>query len=192
MDTQGSTIAVIDTDASWGMTVKVLVGFLIGLLVGIGGTWLVTRNHGASDETINGATSTPVTGTITGGTTSGSGSVTSSGGSSLVPNGDFSVVDQSAGMTVAIDKVAFGQGGGWVVVHEDDNGGLGHVLGAAWFAEGSWNGTVELLRGTEAGKTYHAVLYGDAGSDKQFSLADDKPLLSQVDQKMVEQTFTAK
>lgn len=188
MDTQGTTIAVIDTDGSGGTTVKVVVGFLIGAVVGIGGTWLIMRDHSNTDEAGSlTATTTPETGGVV---TSTTGNAMSTGGTTLVPSGEFSVVSQSAGDIVTIDKVAFGEGGGWVVIHEDSNGGLGRALGAAWFAQGSWNGSVSLLRPTESGKTYHAVLYSDNGGDKQFSLIDDKPFLSQIDGKMVEQTFT--
>jgi hypothetical protein len=195
MDTQrqGAVMVVDTADDSTGMTVKVIVGFVIGLVIGIFGTWLIMHNRGNTPgvEGSGATTTTTGSGVLTDASTSGSmsGNV-SSDDSSLAPSGEFSVPDQKAGDTVSVSKVAFGAGGGWVVIHEDNNGALGNALGAAWFGQGSWNGTVSLLRGTVAGKTYHAVLYTDNG-DKQFSLGDDHPMTSQVDGGTVEETFKA-
>lgn len=84
------------------------------------------------------------------------------------------VADQPAGMSVTIKRADVTEGQ-WVVVHEDRAGALGNVLGAARFIGGAKSGAVELLRGTQAGMTYYAVIYADNG-DQQFSLEEDTPL----------------
>lgn len=84
------------------------------------------------------------------------------------------VADQPAGMTVIIAHAALEEGQ-WVVIHEDKDGTLGNVLGAARFIGGAHDGAVELLRATIAGATYHAIVYADNG-DRAFSLRDDTPL----------------
>ena len=89
----------------------------------------------------------------------------------------FSVDNQPAGVMVEVGVVDFPTEEGWVVVHEDLNGGLGNALGASRFSvsEGLTASQVRLLRGTEAGNTYHVVLYSENG-DKVFDLATDRPL----------------
>lgn len=91
-----------------------------------------------------------------------------SGAKSLV------VENQPAGVLVIVQYAAVDEGQ-WVVIHEDREGTLGNVLGAARFTGGTTEGAVELLRGTSAGSTYHAILYADNG-DRAFSLSDDTPL----------------
>ena len=90
MDTQGTTIAVIDTDGSGGTTVKVVVGFLIGAVVGIGGTWLIMRDHSNTDEAGSvTATTTPETGGVV---TSTTGNAMSTGGTTLAHTADITGV----------------------------------------------------------------------------------------------------
>jgi hypothetical protein len=88
--------------------------------------------------------------------------------------GSLSVEDQPAGMSVVIGRAEITEGQ-WVVVHEDREGRLGNVLGAARFVGSAKSGAVELLRATRAGATYYAVIYADNG-DGQFSLEADTPL----------------
>lgn len=103
-------------------------------------------------------------------------------------NGDrVTVADQPAGTVVAVASVNFSSAG-WVAVHEDRNGELGNVLGAAWFPAGNSVGVVELLRGTAPGNVYHAVLYRDDG-DKAFEL--DADAVIQTGGNPVQSTFTA-
>lgn len=103
-------------------------------------------------------------------------SFNTSSSTSAALKGDMplSVQDQAAGMSVVIARAAIGEGQ-WIVVHEDRDGALGNVLGAARFIGETSSGTVELLRGTRAGATYYAVIYADNG-DRQFSLESDTPL----------------
>jgi len=103
--------------------------------------------------------------------------------------GEVSVVDQNAGMTVAVSKVTFSEAG-WVVVREDTGNGMGNILGALWLPAGTKNdASVELLRATEAKKNYFVVLYADNG-DKKFDKTVDLPIA--VGGKAVSGVFSAK
>ncbi len=84
------------------------------------------------------------------------------------------VSDQLRGGLVAVGEVALAQNA-WVVIHEDRGGEPGNVLGAARFDAGVHSGQVELLRPTEGGKTYYAMLHTDDG-EEGFDLAKDAPL----------------
>jgi hypothetical protein len=205
METKPVTVAVVDDqEESWGMTAKVGGGFIIGLLLGIGGTWLV-MNSNTGDSSTTGAGATTTEGVITGTGSTSTGSVASGGtgstnsgsntGGSVSGGGSdaaFMVSNQSAGGTVKVDKVTFGKNGGWVVIRDDVNGAAGpRILGASWFPEGaSMNGMVSLLRNTEAGKKYHALLHADTNGDKQYKTADDQAVADQGG-KQVESVFSA-
>src|SRR3989344_2541220 len=81
------------------------------------------------------------------------------------------VDDQRAGSAVNVLVIELGNPG-WVAIQEDHDGELGNVLGAAWFPQGTSQGSVELLRDTIPGNTYHVVLYNDNGN-KAFELGVD-------------------
>ena len=84
----------------------------------------------------------------------------------------IAVNDQPPGMNVAAALVTLAQDG-WVVIHEDADGQPGRILGAQLFNAGqSQSGTVELLRGTEEGRVYYAMLHSDDG-DRQFDHTKD-------------------
>ena len=89
----------------------------------------------------------------------------------------FTVANQSAGMTVALGEVRYPSVEGWIVVHDDAGGELGWALGAARYNTdiGLRPDHVELLRATEAGKTYHVVYYTEDG-DRMFDLKLDTPM----------------
>ena len=79
---------------------------------------------------------------------------------------------QIAGNSVAVAKaVVFAPT--WIVVYENNGGQPGNALGAALFFPENQGGTVELLRGTSAGKSYLATEQVDNG-DRKFSLKDDQ------------------
>jgi hypothetical protein len=90
------------------------------------------------------------------------------------------VKNQPAGFTVFVEKVTFEEGG-WIVIHEGTASHIGNALGALRFYEGIHSGTVELLRSTERGNMYRAVLYRDNG-DKKFDLDSDFPFLQDGNQ----------
>ena len=103
--------------------------------------------------------------------------------SMAVPSSDISksslsdlliIPDQPAGLSVRVDKAAVGDND-WIVIHEDVRGMPGRALGAARFVGGSTSGTVELLRGTVPGNTYHGLIYKDDG-DHIFSIDRDIPV----------------
>ena len=85
-----------------------------------------------------------------------------------------SVEDQKPGNTVAIKSVTLGTVG-WVVIHDAASGKPGHILGAHRFNAGTYTGQVELLKETEEGKVYYAMLHADNG-DKQFDYRTDLPI----------------
>lgn len=84
------------------------------------------------------------------------------------------VDDQKVGSTVSLKSVKF-ENAGWVAIHDDKEGTPGNILGAAWFPSGENSGLVELLRNTESGKTYFAMLHNDDG-DKKFDNKIDVPI----------------
>lgn len=83
----------------------------------------------------------------------------------------LSVTDQAAGATVYVSQAVTPEDV-WIAVREDMNGSLGNILGAARFPAGTNSGTVELLRGTEAGSSYFGVIYIDNG-DTRFDHTTD-------------------
>lgn len=92
-----------------------------------------------------------------------------------VSGGDVIIVnDQPAGNKVTVELVTTNEGG-WVAIHEDRNGKPGNILGAQFFSSGAQSGAVDLLRATEGGKIYYAVLRSDDG-DRQFDYTKDVPL----------------
>jgi len=111
-----------------------------------------------------------------------------SGGSSLMDTGvgeddlmeetsaPLSVSGQSAGNSVSIDSLKLTAEKTWVAIHEDSEGAPGNILGAKRFRPEDASGTILLLRNTEAGKTYHAMLHTDDGDDI-FDQNKDMPTL---------------
>lgn len=96
-------------------------------------------------------------------------------GSVLVSGNAIAVNDQPPGLTVVISMVTLAQDG-WVVIHEGENGKPGRILGARRFNAGmNQSGSVELLRPTEEGRVYFAMLHADDG-DRQFDHRRDLPL----------------
>ncbi len=98
------------------------------------------------------------------------------------------VQNQAAGSQVVVTRAVFDESG-WVVVHEGNGEQIGNALGALRFDEGEHSGVVELLRATEEGEVYWAVLYRDNG-DKEFSLETDFPFIREGNQPVLT-TFRA-
>ena len=85
------------------------------------------------------------------------------------------VSDQAPGNTVSVASVTLDQSG-WVVIHEERDGAPGAILGAQRFDAGeNQSGTVELLRPTQEGKVYFAMLHADEG-ERSFDYTKDLPL----------------
>lgn len=159
---------------------KVLISALVGFIIGAAAIWVWTISTGASrgktaedtakemtasvEEATEGAADTSTSGetaTVASKETSPAPSAAGSMSNSEL----ISVSAQPAGTQVQV-RVSLSSAG-WVAVHEEREGGLGNVLGAKWLPEGDHDVTVNLLRATASGQTYHVVLYNDDG-DRQF------------------------
>ena len=97
-----------------------------------------------------------------------------SSGSLIVPT------VQDAGLTVAITKAQV-KSPTWVVVYEVANGARGNALGAGYFLPTTGVRNINLLRPTQAGKTYWVGMRVDNG-DQDFSMTLDQPVLNAAGQ----------
>lgn len=84
------------------------------------------------------------------------------------------VADQFPGNVVYLSSVQLSNGG-WVVIHKDNAGTPGAVLGSTWFDKGINPGQVKLSASTVDGGTYYAMIHSDDG-DKKFDITKDLPL----------------
>ncbi|MEK7646543.1 MAG: hypothetical protein AAB381_02510 [Patescibacteria group bacterium] len=82
--------------------------------------------------------------------------------------------DQYPGNLVYLSSVQF-EKGGWVVIHADNAGQPGAIIGQTYFDKGINPGRVTLTTATVEGGTYYAMLHSDDG-DKVFSATKDVPL----------------
>lgn len=181
---------------------KTVVAFIAGLLIGGLLVWVfgAAPESAPSDrqnaDTNSAQTETDDTDTEVGTPAQGGGD-SSSNSTSETPrivvsgNGSISVSDQAAGVVVELGEIEYPTTDGWIVIHDDVAGELGNALGASRYSTevGLLPATVELLRSTESGSTYHAVLYSENG-DRVFDLDDDRPLTTSAG-RMIEAVFTA-
>ncbi|MGM0482485.1 MAG: DUF7282 domain-containing protein [Patescibacteria group bacterium] len=95
---------------------------------------------------------------------------------------NIEIDDQEAGDTVFVSDMDLTESR-WVVIHEDKDGELGNILGARLFPESATEGNVDLLRETEEGKSYYAVLYMVAEREndegRRFDTNRDVPLIKE-------------
>ncbi|MEK7479754.1 MAG: hypothetical protein AAB665_00530 [Patescibacteria group bacterium] len=168
-------------------TANRVIGAIVLLLIFIGGWWLIARN------TVR--TGTPVVSTDTNSTAGNTTNATNTGDTTPLPtpaaptveaSGEaVEVVDQPAGMTVAVASAKLAEMG-WIAVR--DNGG--RTLGAARLEAGAHAAvTVPLLRGTTEGERYQVLIYVDDG-DRAFDLYKDS-LVMNASAGVVGATFTA-
>lgn len=142
------------------------------------GAWYLGRMSaaGASMTTSStGMTSTSSSSGKSGSSMTSGSAATDSTAPSVISEGNdsVSVSNQAAGMQVSVASVALSQSE-WVAIR--DSNGL--VLGAALFPAGMHTDVVvPLLRATEVGQTYQALLYVDDGS-KQFDLHKDSIVMN--------------
>lgn len=95
-------------------------------------------------------------------------------GLQLVGANAILVNDQGPGMKVEMAMTTLAQES-WIAIHEDRDGQPGNILGAQLFSAGqSQKGTVELLRQTQEGQVYYAMLHADDG-DRKFDHTKDLP-----------------
>lgn len=88
-------------------------------------------------------------------------------------------VDQSVGRdgVVRVEQVT-SPARGWVLIHADENGALGTVLGAALVDAGRTNDVAIGIPWREAPARLHAVLYQDLGRPGRLDEAEDLPVLA--------------
>jgi hypothetical protein len=82
--------------------------------------------------------------------------------------------DQYPGNVINVSSVQL-VNGGWVVIHKNNNGQPGAIIGQTYFDAGINTGRVTLSQVTVEGGTYYAMLHSDDG-DKKFDAAKDLPL----------------
>lgn len=160
-----------------------IIAFALGL--GAGWMWAGNKSESASQN----ATTTPTGETSTTSTTDTTDETTTTSGTQ--PSSIMTIVarDQAAGLTVAIESIS-APTAVWAVVHEDNGSGQpSRILGAQLVEEGAATATVQLLRGTQAGQTYYAMIHNDNG-DRAFDPKSDAAALGS-DGKPVMSTFKA-
>lgn len=165
-----------------------IIAIIVIVLIG----WAIAAKRagspvvGSSTSTTTGQTDT------TAGSTSGStnepsvnpSSVSSSGASAVASGETVTTQDQPAGISVSIAQATL-KNPSWIAI-KDTNG---RILGAGWFSTSGEHLSVPLLRATEAGQVYQAVIYVDDG-DKQFDFHKDT-LLTSSEGAPVSSTFRA-
>jgi hypothetical protein len=85
----------------------------------------------------------------------------------------IAVADQFPGNIVYVSNATFGKNG-FVVIHKDENGAPGKIIGSAYFAKGVNPGTVELTESLTEGGKYFAMVHDDDG-DRIFDATKDLP-----------------
>ncbi len=155
-----------------------IIGAVIGILAGfsLGAYWynVSPKRAEAPEKTTNTETISNTDGKVT--------------LSAVDESAMIAISDQQAGDVVLVNAVALGSQG-WVAIREGNAGQLGNILGARRIDAGAWSTiAVELLRGTEVGKAYFAVLYKDNG-DGEFDHKTDS--LIEVAGKTYMQPFMA-
>ncbi len=84
------------------------------------------------------------------------------------------VADQAPGNIVYISSVQLAAPG-FVVIHKDNNGTPGDVIGSKFFEKGIFPGQITLSSPTLDGGIYYAMIHSDDG-DKKFDIRKDLPL----------------
>lgn len=94
--------------------------------------------------------------------------------SAIVRGGSVTVQDQRAGQNVFITDLELPSDTGWIGVRDYVDDRTTGLLGVVRWSksEGLFPEQVNLMRSTEAGRTYAVVFYADNG-DRVFSLATD-------------------
>jgi len=84
------------------------------------------------------------------------------------------MADQYPGNVVYLSSIQLAKGG-WVVIHKDNAGQPGEIIGSQWFDAGINPGKITLTSSTVEGGTYYTILHSDDG-DKVFNATKDLPL----------------
>ena len=101
----------------------------------------------------------------------------------------LSVNEQTASSRVVVSGMTLAERS-WIVIHEEREAEPGSILGAGRFGPGTEQGEVELLRNTEPGKKYFAMIHADDGDDT-FDQKKDLPLKDESGQVVMVSFATA-
>lgn len=93
------------------------------------------------------------------------------------------VSDQFPGNVVFVSSVQLANGG-WVVIHKDNAGRPGAVIGTAWSDAGINPVKVTLTEKTLDGGVYYAMLHADNG-DKKFDATKDVALKNDLGNEII-------
>ncbi|HEY9584460.1 MAG TPA: hypothetical protein VJI33_02700 [Candidatus Paceibacterota bacterium] len=158
------------TNASVGGFNKYITVAVIAFIVGLGLGLAITKNPSPEDKKID------VYSSQTGDLDQKDSLSTDNIVWPEVPANILNVVDQAAGLQVNIEKANVPKSV-WVAIHEDNGAGApGNILGAQLFDVGMTSGAVQLLRATESGKIYYAMIHDDNG-DRAFLPKMDVPVV---------------
>jgi len=169
----------------WGVGIVVAVVIIIGAVMLIKGSQSPSRmgtdmgtstSDSMASDTVNGTETSSVT--PTGVSETARPSMTASGES-------ITVADQAEGSAVDVSAMSLTKAS-WIAIKDTK----GWILGAGWFPAGATSGTVPLVRNTQKGLQYEAVVYVDDG-DKAFDMHKDM-LVSNTDGTLVNAMFMAK
>lgn len=90
-------------------------------------------------------------------------------------------MEQKPGTSVTASLIVL-KSPGFLVIHEDNNGAPGAILGASALLQAgeSKNVDVTLSRAARDGERLHAMLHADADANGTFSASSDTPVLSSL------------
>lgn len=91
------------------------------------------------------------------------------------------VMEQKPGTSVTASLIVL-KSPGFLVIHEDNNGAPGAILGASALLQAGESSMVEvaLSRATRDGESLHAMLHTDADASGAFSASSDTPVQSKL------------
>lgn len=89
--------------------------------------------------------------------------------------GRILIDDQFPGKVVYVSSATLPRNG-FVVIHKDQAGKPGAVIGSRYFKKGTNPGTIDLSESTIEGGTYYAMLHGDEDANSTFDATKDLPL----------------
>lgn len=101
------------------------------------------------------------------------------------------VQDQSGdGATVTVPQASISGSSGWVVIHADDEGSPGAVLGQTYIPEGeSTDVAVQLAQPLSSSQTLYAMIHEDNPADQQYTFPDNGDAPVEVDGQVVVKPF---
>lgn len=146
------------------------LSILIGLLVVSAGAYVYLANAPAQ-EAIDNASGETAHEQPTGGDPAGTSMMYAEENAVMVP-------EQRPGTTITGTILLAAPG--YLVIHEDNNGAPGAIIGSSSLlpAGESGNVTVTLSRASKEGEKLHAMLHAEKGGNTTFSAAEDTPVPS--------------